>query len=264
MLIKDEGTDLVIHSGDFDYGDNPEAWDQQISEILGPTFPYFISIGNHDRNMWEGSNGYQAKMQQRINQIPGVQCYGDLGVRSYCDYMGFRVILSGVGMVGESDESHATYIKEQFANDNHIWRICSWHKNMNKMQMGTKGDDTGWGVYDNCREAGAIIATGHEHSYSRTYLMSSFENQTIANQSSTLELEEGKSFAFVSGIAGKNIRNQDQNWPWMAAVFTSDQDANFGALFCTFNINGQANRATCFFKDIDGVVPDRFELVSKL
>jgi myo-inositol-hexaphosphate 3-phosphohydrolase/predicted phosphodiesterase len=263
-LIEDEGTDLVIHAGDFDYKDDPDAWDQQINNILGPTFPYFITVGNHDTSRWDGSNGYQAKMQQRIDQIAGIQCYGDLGVKSYCDYMGFRVVLSGVGTMGGSDESHATYVAEQFANDNHIWRICAWHKNMHKMQAGGKGDDTGWGVYDNCREAGAIIATGHEHSYSRTYLMSNFENQIIANQSSTLQLEEGKSFAFVSGIAGASIRDQENDWPWMASVYSSTQGANYGALFCTFNINGQSNRASCFFKDIDGVVPDQFELVSNL
>jgi myo-inositol-hexaphosphate 3-phosphohydrolase len=264
QMIKDEGTDLVLHQGDFNYDDNPDAWDQQISSILGSSFPYLITVGNHDTSKWDGSGGYQSKMLQRIDQIPDIQCYGDLGVKGYCDYKGFRIILSGVGTMGGSDESHATYIADQFANDNHIWRICTWHKNMNKMQMGTKGDDTGWGVYDNCRQAGAIIATGHEHSYSRTYLMSNFENQIIANQSSTLELEEGKSFAFVSGIAGASIRNQDQDWPWMASVYTSDQNANHGALFCTFNIDGQANRASCFFKDIDGVVPDQFGLVSKL
>ncbi len=264
QLIKDEGTDLVIHAGDFDYDDNPDAWDQQINNILGPTFPYFITVGNHDTSKWDGSNGYQAKMQQRIDQIAGIQCYGDLGVKSYCDYKGFRVVLSGVGTMGGSDDSHATYIAEQFANDNHLWRICSWHKNMHKMQAGGKSDETGWGVYDNCREAGAIIATGHEHSYSRTYLMSSFENQIIANQSSTLELEGGKSFAFVSGIAGASIRDQENEWPWMASVYTSTQGANHGALFCTFNINGQPNRASCMFKDIDGVVPDQFELVSNL
>ena len=94
--------------------------------------------------------------------------------------------------------------------------------------------------------------------------MSSFENQTVVNQSSTLELEAGKSFAFVSGLAGKSIRDQDQTWSWMAAVYTSDQNANYGALFCTFNVDGFSNHAECYFKDIDGAVPDQFDLVSNL
>ncbi|NIM96225.1 MAG: phytase [Anaerolineales bacterium] len=262
-MILDEGTDLVIHSGDFDYNDDPDGWDQQINDILGPDFPYFISVGNHDTSKWSGSGGYKHKMMQRIARIPDADCHGDLGVNGHCDFRGFRIILNGAGTMGSKSEQ-VSYIQQQFANDNHIWRICSWHKNMNKMQVGGKGDDTGWGVYEACKDAGAIVATGHEHSYSRTYLMSSFENQVVVNQSSTLELDEGQSFAHVSGIAGKSIRNQDQNWPWMAAVYTSDQNANHGALFCRFNDNGNPNHASCYFKDIDGVVPDQFELISKL
>ena len=47
-MIVAEDTDMVLHQGDFDYEDRPEAWDQMISDILGTDFPYFASIGNHD------------------------------------------------------------------------------------------------------------------------------------------------------------------------------------------------------------------------
>src|SRR3974390_2603474 len=50
-MIKAEGADLVIHSGDFDYADDPAAWDGQINGVLGPNFPYIGSIGNHDVKM---------------------------------------------------------------------------------------------------------------------------------------------------------------------------------------------------------------------
>jgi hypothetical protein len=229
QLILAEGTDLVLHQGDFDYADDPDAWDQKITDVLGPAFPYLVSVGNHDTAAWRGTNGYQAKFQQRLALIPDAYCVGDLGVNSVCIYKGLAIVLSGAGTLGSD---HEAYIQQAFAADNHYWRICSWHKNMNKMQVGT--------------------------------LMSSFENQIIANTSSTLALDEGNSFAFVSGLGGRNIRNQDQSWPWMAAVYTSDQNANYGALFCTFNVNGQPDHADCYFKDIDGVVPDQFELVSNL
>lgn len=48
QLIKEEGTDMVIHSGDFDYKNNPDKWDQQINDVLGPNFPYLGLIGNHE------------------------------------------------------------------------------------------------------------------------------------------------------------------------------------------------------------------------
>ena len=44
--------------------------------------------------------------------------------------------------------------------DRHIWRICSWHKNQQAMQVGGKTDEMGWGVYDACTDLSAIIATG--------------------------------------------------------------------------------------------------------
>ena len=260
-LIKEEGTDMVLHQGDFDYEDNPEKWDQQINEILGPEFPYFASIGNHDVVAWKS---YQEKLKDRLDKIEGADCQGDLGVKSVCEYEGLVFILSGAGTKGSN---HDTYIKEQLSKQNSIWKICSWHQNMNLMQTGYKGDSTGWPVYEECRKQGAIIATGHEHSYSRTHLINNFENQTIASKSNTLKIEKGKTFAFVSGIAGQTIRNQNPDLAkkeWWASIYTADQNANFGALFCIFNYNNDKNKAHCYFKDIDGNIPDEFYLESFL
>jgi hypothetical protein len=50
----------------------------------------------------------------------------------------------------------------------------------------------------------------------------------------------------------------------MASIYTSNQGANHGALFCTFNVNGMPDHADCYFKDIDGVVPDSFSLISNV
>jgi len=47
-----------------------------------------------------------------------------------------------------------------------------------------------------------------------------------------------------------------------ASIYTSDQGANYGALFCSFNVGGQANKAQCYFKDISGNIPDQFEITS--
>src|SRR6266545_1887865 len=35
QLIKDEGAQMVIHSGDFDYKNDPARWDAQITQVLG-------------------------------------------------------------------------------------------------------------------------------------------------------------------------------------------------------------------------------------
>ena len=79
--------------------------------------------------------------------------------------------------------------------------------------------------------------------------------------------DEGRNFVFVSGIAGQSVRDQERclppspphgcNGEW-ASIYTSDQDANSGALFGTFNFEGNPTRAYFYFKDIDGKVPDEF------
>jgi hypothetical protein len=160
------------------------------------------------------------------------------------------------------------YLEKQLGSKackNSLWRVCSWHKNQRLMQTGKKPDEVGWRAYELARKAGAIIATGHEHAYSRTHLMSDFEKQVIASTSRELVLEEGKSFCFVSGLGGHSRRpvykNLDKN-PWWASVYTEDQKNNFGALFGVFNVDGQKNKARFYFKTIDDIVIDEFEVVS--
>jgi len=268
QLIQSEDSDMVLHQGDFDYTDNPDAWDQQINDILGNDFPYFASIGNHDLLVWDG---YQQKLNERLAKISGATCSGNLGVQSSCTYQGLFFILSGAGTNGSG---HDIFIKDQLSKDDSIWRICSWHKNMNKMQLGEKPNDSGWEVYEECRRGGAIIATGNEHSYSRTKTLINVENQIIDpewTEPTKLRVQKGSTFVFVSGLGGHSIRNQDRclpitfpygcNGEW-ASIYTSDQGANYGALFCSFHVDGQPNKARCYFKDIDGTIPDEFTVIS--
>ena len=260
-LIRDEGADMVLHQGDFDYLDKPAVWDLVITGVLGPDFPYFASVGNHDTGRWEE---YQRLLLDRLARIPDASCIGDLGVKSACWYKGLFFILSGAGTM---DYAHESYIRDQLIKDDSIWRICSWHKNQGQLQTGHKDDAVGWKPYEECRKGGAIIATGHDHGYSRTYLMDHFETQSIVSDSNRLKLEKGKTFVFVSGLGGKNVSDESHEAaerPWWAAVYNSTHDANFGALFCNFNENGVKNRAHCYFKDIDGRTPDNFYLESHL
>lgn len=269
QLIRDEGADMVLHQGDFDYGDNPDAWDQQINDVLGPDFPYFASIGNHDEPAWDG---YQKKLYDRLNRLSDASCTGDLGVKSSCTYQGLFFILSGVGLRGSG---HETYIREELSQNDSLWRICSWHHNMRQMQVGGKDDKTGgFGVYEECKAGGAIIATAHEHSYERTKTLISIENQTVDpewSEPNNLRVGQGSSFVFVSGLGGRSIRDQERclptsppygcNGEW-ASIYTSNQGANHGALFCSFNVDGQPNKAHCYFKDIDGNIPDEFDITN--
>ena len=193
-------------------------------------------------------------------------------MRSAFHYKGVFFVITAPGITsGFDDGGSDSYIKDQLVADNSIWSICSWHKNMRLMQIGEKTDETGWGVYEAARNGGAIIATAHEHSYSRTHLLSSMSAQTVASTSNTLHLTEGNSFAFVSGLGGRSIRAQSLSGNWWASAYAStclpgdpvcQANATFGALFGVFNVDGQPNKAFFYFKDINGRVVDQFTVVS--
>jgi predicted MPP superfamily phosphohydrolase len=272
-LIKAEGAQAVVISGDLDYTDNPAAWEAQINNVLGPNFPVFVAIGNHDVVAWGGPTGYQQYIKNRFNRI-GITWSGDLGVQSSFHYKGLFFVMTAPGIEGGYDNgSSDTYIRDQLAADTSAWSICSWHKNQTLMQVGGKPDETGWGVYEEARKGGAIIATAHEHSYSRTHLMNSMINHTVANGSNAFSLTKGNTFAFVSGLGGNGVRPQLIGGNWWASIYTStclpadpvcQPNGNFGALFATFNIDGQHNKAAFYFKDVAGRTIDSFSVVSNV
>jgi len=208
----------------------------------------------------------------------GIPWKGELGFRSSFRYQGIFIVLTAPGIFLPLDPLgvHWSFIYHELAADNSTWRITSWHKNMSQMQVGGKLDETGWGVYEAARLGGAIIATAHEHSYSRTHLLESISRRIVASTDNTLMLsrdnpatlsDEGRSFVFVSGLGGRSIRDQERCLPttppygckgeW-ASIYTSAQGANFGALFGTFNYLGDPTLAHFYFKDIAGHVPDEF------
>ena len=88
QLIKNEGADVVLHQGDFDYRDDPDSWDDLITDVLGAEFPYFASVGNHDIEHFYDPDGCQAKLKSRLSRLNGARCVGDLGVQSACTFRG--------------------------------------------------------------------------------------------------------------------------------------------------------------------------------
>jgi hypothetical protein len=97
------------------------------------------------------------------------------------------------------------------------------------------------------------------------------EQQTIASTAEPLVLQaddpstsadEGRSFAFVSGLGGNSIRDQERGGDWWASIYTSTQGANNGALFAVFNVDGDPRLAHFYFKDVTGKVADDFMVKS--
>ena len=284
QLIKRQGTHMVLHQGDLGY-ENSSAADfiNAVDDVLGPDFPYFASRGNHDLP-WE--DGYQPIFAQRAANV-GAVCSGDYGQNSACKYRDLFFILSAGGEKG-SEFENARYIQDQLASDGSTWRICSWHRNQKEMQIGMKRDEVGWGPYEACREGGAIIATGHAHSYARTRALASTEELAIDPDCNTpagdivcvtrkdeAAGEPGSTFVFVSGLGGRTIRPQLRCTPttfpygegpgcegiW-ARIYSSSQEAKYGALFITFNAGGDPTKAKGEFINVDGEVIDSFMITA--
>jgi hypothetical protein len=270
-LVLAEGAEVLLIQGDFDYQDDPAAWEAMLDKVLGPNFPVIALVGNHDEAEWYGTGGYQERLADRMVRT-GIPWSGELGVQATVNYKGLFIVQTAAD-VFDSGYDHAGFIRGSLAADDSIWSISAWHKLMNAMQVGGKGDETGWEVYEESRRGGAIIATAHEHSYSRSHLMSSMEQQTVASSAEPLLLseddpttgaDEGRSFAFVSGLGGSSVRDQERDGDWWASVWTSTQGGESGALFAEFYVNSDPRLAHFYFKDVTGAVPDDFMVRSGL
>jgi hypothetical protein len=94
-------------------------------------------------------------------------------------------------------------------------------------QIGAQGDSVGYEIYDICRENGALVSTGHEHSYCRSKTMVDFRTQEVAENATadTIQLSEGSSVVWVSGVGGQQIRDSKSELrkkPWWAVALAAD------------------------------------------
>jgi hypothetical protein len=262
-LIRGEQSDGVVHMGDATYDDEtPEQFWGVVDRVLGHQFPYFLAEGNHDRSQWPA---LAAHAQEHLP--PGVAAAPPRLVDG-----SFDLVFAGVSFVflGEAvHEDDPFHVIERFARDEHVWKVCAWHKNQRRLQIGGKGNEMGWGVYESCRLMGAMVMTGHEHSYHRTRTLASMVEQQVdptCSDAGNLCVRPGAVPVFVSGLGGRSIRDQERcppaSYPYgckgeWAFIYTSTQGARFGALFLTFD---GPRKARGYFKTVDGQVVDQFQL----
>ncbi|GMV13416.1 MAG: metallophosphoesterase [Polyangiaceae bacterium] len=259
--------DFILGGGDYDYSYNPSAWLTAMNSVVGADYPIFGAVGNHDHTTWEPyATEYKSRMQ-KAGIAPDDPDFTD--EKFSIVYRGIKIVF--VGQNGKNTE-FADYIKAQFATDDHIWRLCVWHKNQQAMQVGGKGNEMGWGVYENCRDAGAIILTAHEHSYHRTRTLTDMTNQVVDSTCSDPKkvcVGPGRTFAVVSGLGGNSVRDQERCLPstfpygckqeW-GFIYTSNQNATYGTVFIDFYVNGDPKQAKAYFKNVQNQIVDEFDI----
>jgi hypothetical protein len=278
QLVVEEGAEFVVVLGDFDYGDDPSGWHEQIDDNLGADFPLFAVPGNHDEDEWDG---YREVLMDRRSAIADADCNGPFSEQEGCLYKGVFLALSSVGTLSEPSGApdHEEFLAGTLAQTDAIWKICAWHKNQHDMQVGDKSNEVGWGAYEACQDGGAIIATGHEHSYARTMTLTDLGNAgnghgaATASDPAVVEVGPGKNFVFVSGLGGRGVRDYASDHDddtWWASMYASDRyvlngqeidsfdDEWYGVLFIDFHVDGDPYKARGYFKTTTGEVLDEF------
>jgi Calcineurin-like phosphoesterase len=283
-LIKSEGAQAVVHNGDFDYVEKPRDFEARINRILGQNYPYFSVVGNHDAPKWTGPEGYAKLLEARLYRVPEMKCSGEPGVRATCSFRGLMLVESCIGVDELGDRcdkdspEQLAFIRDALAESSSMWTLCNWHKNQRDMQVGGKADEVGWGAYQACQEAGALILTGHEHSYSRTLTLTQIGQESAAHgktgEYSSIDLFPGRTAAVVSGLGGVGLRSfadslhDDDTWwssyatddRWVMHGKKQQGVSDYGALFIRFHVDGDPKKASAYFKDVRGRVLDTFTI----
>jgi hypothetical protein len=273
--------DLIVFLGDLDYMNSPPFWKTQVDVGLGDEdFPWLVAAGNHDTPSDTVWAGYATIIDEHIAAMPDAVCEGETGINQTCTFRGLRLILSGVGTHGDD---HEDFLQDTLVADDHIWRICAWHKNQRDMQIGTKSDEVGWDAYRICQDGAAIVATGHEHSYARTLTLTDVGNEQTGHGAygapDTMLVSEGSNFVFVSGTAGQPYRSYSADYhdddTWWASWYSSNGYMRNGemlpsppggpyngAMIITFNVDGDPYRAHGEFVTYQGTVLDSYDILA--
>ena len=270
-LVQAEGAHAVLVQGDMTYDNDPAGWWSRTEGVVGQSYPVFLARGNHDDTTWSGF------LTEAGTHLGGATRTAGPHNAAY------KTVFRGLSIATIQKGDTAATVNSLLADDAHIWRICNWHQNQNKMQVGGKGDEMGWEVYEACRQKGAIIQTAHEHTYHRTKTLRNTQTQTIdstCSSGSSLCVGPGRTFVTVSGLGGNSVRDQirctptaatapfpslntsDPSCPIWASIYTNNQGASgqYGAQFIAFNVDGNPRKARGYFKTRNGAVIDTFDI----
>mmetsp|Transcript_25178 Transcript_25178/g.49555 ORF Transcript_25178/g.49555 Transcript_25178/m.49555 type:complete len:1154 (-) Transcript_25178:172-3633(-) len=274
--LKTQNIELLLHGGDISYdsgayGPQPASWLSQVYSTLG-NIPVITAVGNHDSGEHAPGWGIEQTYEAAYTLASKLgTCKGESGVEMVCTFRGITMVFTAPGVFGGK---YGDFIEKAFRKYPSRWRMCVWHKNMRLMQTGAKGNEAGWETYEACRRMGAMVYTGHEHQYARTFEMKSISRQIVSNTQKntrtnpiTLREEDtanrvfGTTVVTLNGAGGHNVKNASAlaNYPWWAVKASGSVGFNTGgAVICDFNPNGQQDEANCQYHDVYGVVWDDY------
>ena len=249
-LVKEKEVDLIVLLGDFDYSDSPEKFKEMYKSVYGNESPLLAVVGNHDVLKWDEYKSWMESLQ-----VPGLNCAGEYGEVMVCNFGPVSITLSAIGTLpGE----HMKFLENTLPRVDNSWKICAWHKNHKGYQAGGKGTEVDMEAYRLCAENDALIMTGHEHSYSRSYGIGKISEFEVNDRESPFDINKS-SIVVVSGLGGKSVRDvSDDIKDIWGNIYSKEDDAKAGALICEFTNTS----ADCEFINTDREVIDKFKVVN--
>jgi hypothetical protein len=255
--------DLVVLLGDFDYDNRPDAW-AKLLQRLGDT-PWVAVVGNHDLAGLASYQRHAEVFQRKYASRTG--CEGTALRQTRCSLGPLRLLLSEIGTTGD-DRKALAFLEAELARATEPFRICAWHKTQADLQVGYKNDEVGYEAYRICQRYGALVVSGHEHSYSRTRVLTRVgdrgQSHGAVGPFDALSLGPGRTAAIVIGLGGTGIRayaprfHDDDRW-W-AAYVTRDrimregrterhrlEQGYSGALVLDLGLEGRADLGRGYF-----------------
>jgi hypothetical protein len=137
-----------------------------------------------------------------------------------------------MGDVRQNEE----FLERELGAAKEPFRICAWHKTQADFQVGYKRDEVGYKPYQICQKFGALVVSGHEHSYSRTRVLTQIgvreKDHGVNGLVDELQLGPGRTAVIVTGLGGTGIRGYSSLFHdddhWWAAYVTSDRRMRSG------------------------------------
>ena len=294
-MIVAEKADVIMINGDFGYYGPAVNWKNRLLSSIDPDATRVIgTLGNHDLgsktdeyiSIFESFKTQKNGLKVNCTGTPGISQGHDItAVDEVCTFGNVSIIGSAIGQVLTKpylENQLESKLKNSPVNN---WKLVGYHYTLGSMNPGIKGDEASHRFFDIIRQAGAIGAQAHTHTAMASCpIVSPFKRGSpVLCHPDFINPElrfvgSGIGMFVDSSVGGKEVRGRvrckkptDAGCAHMVDILSKNlytrtdgvKKTNFnglGAMFLTFNLGGDPQKASAYFKTIDREVIFEFSI----